>query len=133
MNPKILHVRILAHGSPKLGSGQSVSYEQIRERLDSAFTSIFSENGKKTVVFYLTEKYSLTLEKASRNPERLEESLTNLLGEVGWAAVKRRILREIYGPDLEIRSISPETTSLSDAFGFVRLFRSLIGTESVRF
>jgi hypothetical protein len=110
-----------------------MAYEQIRERLDSALTSVFSEDGKKTVLFYLTEKYSLTLEKASKNPGKLEESLTNLLGEIGWTVVKRRILQEIYGPSLEIGSISVETASLSDAFGFVRLFHSIIETRFVHF
>lgn len=133
MNQRIFHVRIFAHGKHQTSSGHSMAYEQIREKLDSALTSVFSENGKKTVLFYLTEKYSLTLEKASKNPGKLEESLTNLLGEIGWAAVKRRILQEIYGPSLEITSISVESASLSDAFGFVRLFHSVAGTGFARF
>ncbi|MGD0146783.1 MAG: hypothetical protein ABSB53_08055 [Nitrososphaerales archaeon] len=133
MNWRISHVRIFAHGPLPTSHGRSIAYEQIRERLDSALTSVFSENGKKTVLFYLTEKYSLTLEKASKNPEKLEESLTNLLGEIGWTVVKRRILQEIYGPNFEIGSISAKTSSLSDAFGFVRFLRSATGTKFIRF
>jgi hypothetical protein len=133
MNRKIPSVRVFGRRRPSTISGQGIAYEQIRERLDSALTSVFSENGKKAVLFYLTEKYSLTLEKASKDPEKLEESLTNLLGEIGWTVVKRRILQEFYGPGPEIGSLSARTASLSDAFGFVRLFRPAIGAEFVRF
>lgn len=110
-----------------------MAYEQIKERLDSVLTSVFSENGKRAVLYYLIEKYSVTLERASRDPGKLEESLTNLLGEVGWTVVKRRILQEFYGPGPEIGNPSVEAASLSDAFGFVRLFRSVIGAYLVRF
>jgi len=110
-----------------------MAYEQIKERLDSALTSVFSEDGKRAVLYYLTEKYSVTLEKASRDPAKLEKSLTNLLGEVGWTVVKRRILQEFYGPGPEIGCPSAEAASLSDAFGFVRLFRSVLETSFVRF
>ena len=126
-------MRIFAHRKLPTGSGQGIAYEQIREKLDSALTSVFSEDGKKTVLFYLTEKYSLTLERASKDPGKLEKSLTNLLGEIGWTVVKRRILQEIYGPSFEIGSVSTETASLSEAFGFVRSIRSLTGARFVRF
>ena len=126
-------MRIFAHRRPPANSGQGVAYEQIREKLESALTSVFSEDGKKAVLFYLTEKYSLPLEKASKDPRKLEESLTNLLGEIGWTVVKRRILQEFYGPDLEIGSVKVETASLSDAFGFVRMVRSVTGAKLVRF
>jgi len=126
-------VRIFAYRRPPANSGQGVAYEQIREKLDSALTSVFSEDGKKAVLFYLTDKYSLTLEKASKDPRKLEESLTNLLGEIGWTVVKRRILQEFYGPDLKIGSVTAETASLSDAFGFVRSLRSGIGAKFVQF
>jgi hypothetical protein len=132
MNRKFSSVRILGHRRPAASSNQDIAYEQIRERLDSALTSIFSEGGKKAVLFYLTEKYGLTLKLASENPEKLEESLTNLLGEIGWTVVKRRILQEFYGPGPEIGSASVETASLSDAFGFMRLFRPVVGTRFVR-
>ncbi len=126
-------MRIFAHRELPTSSGQGIAYEQIREKLDSALTSVFSEDGKKTVLFYLTEKYSLTLERASKDPGKLEKSLTNLLGEIGWTVVKRRILQEIYGSSFEIGSVSVKTASLSDAFGFVRLFRSVTGAKLVRF
>jgi len=112
---------------------QGIAYDQIRDKLDSAFTSVFSEEGKKTVLYYLTEKYSLTLERASRDPEKLEKSLTSLLGEVGWLAVKRRILQEIYGSDVHIEKMSVEASSLGDAFGFLRSIVSAMNRELLRF
>jgi hypothetical protein len=102
-------------------------HERIMDSLDSALTSVFSENGKRTVLYYLTEKYSVTLERASRDPKKLEESLTNLLGEGGWTVVKRRILQEIYGPSFEVGSVSTETPSLGDAFDLVRFLRTVMG------
>ena len=110
---------------------QGVAYDQIRDKLDSAFTSIFSEEGKKTVLYYLTEKYSMTLERASRDPEQLEKSLTSLLGEVGWLAVKRRILQEIYGSSVEVGKFSVEASSLTDAFGFVRSILSSVDNKLI--
>jgi hypothetical protein len=133
MDHEIPIVRIFGHRQPQTSSSRSIAYEQIRERLDSALTSVFSEGGKKAVLFYLTEDYSLTLEKASKDPEKLEESLTNLLGEIGWTVVKRRILQEFYGPSPDIGSVSVKSASLSDAFGFVRTFCSFTGIRYVRF
>jgi hypothetical protein len=91
------------------------------------------EDNKKPVLFYLTEKDILTLEKASKDPRRLEESLTSLLGELGWTVVKLRILQEICGVDFEFNRISAETASLSEAFGFVRSFRPVVKTRFARF
>ncbi|MGD0396449.1 MAG: hypothetical protein ABSB26_06025 [Nitrososphaerales archaeon] len=133
MNQRIPPMRIFARRELPASSGQGMDCGHIREKLDSALTSVFSENGKKAVLFHLTEKYSLTLEGANKDPGKLERSLTNLLGETGWTVVKRRIIQEIYGPGLEIGSVSVETASLSDAFGFARSFRSVIGTGFVRF
>jgi len=133
MNQSISHVRIFANRELPTGSGQGLTHEQIKEKLDTALSSVFSEDGKKTVLFYLTEDYSLTLDRASKDPGKLEESLTNLLGEIGWTVVKCRILREIYGPSLEVDSVSAGTASLSDAFGFVRLLRSVVGASLVHF
>jgi len=113
-------VRIFARRELPTSPGQGMDCGQIREKLDSALTSVFSEDGKQAVLFYLTEKYSLTLERASKDPGKLERSLTNFLGEIGWTVVKRRILQEIHGPALEIGGASMETASLSDAFGFAQ-------------
>lgn len=125
-------MRIFGHRRPATESSQGVACEQIRERLDSALSSVFSEGGKKAVIFYLTEKYGLTLERASKDPEKLEESLTNLLGEIGWTVVKRRILQEFYGPGPQRGSSPVETASLRDVFSFMRLFRPIVGARSVR-
>lgn len=131
MYGRIFNVRTFAYRRQPVSTDQGMAFEQIKERLDSALTSVFSEDGKRAILYYLTEKYSVTLEKASRDPGKLEKSLTNLLGEVGWTVVKRRILQEFYGPDLEVGSVPAETASLSDAFGLVRLFRSMNGANSV--
>ncbi len=133
MYHSISRVRVFANRESPTGSGQGLAHEQIKEKLETALSSVFSEDGKKTVLFYLTEEYSLTLDRASKDPEKLEESLTNLLGEIGWTVVKRRILREIYGPSLEVDSVSAGTASLSDAFGFVRSLRSVIWATLVRY
>jgi hypothetical protein len=106
-----------------------MAYELIMERLDTTLNSVFSEDGKRAVLFYLTEKYSVTLEMASRDPVKLEAALTDLLGEIGWTVVKRRIIRELYGPTLEANTTSVETASLSDAFGFVRTLGSVVGSQ----
>jgi hypothetical protein len=94
---------------------------EIIAKLDTALTSIFTEDGKKTVLFYLSVKYSLTLEQASVDPGKLEKALTGLLGEVGWMVVKRAILEHFWErkiPRQEIRVV--ETASLGEAFGFVK-------------
>jgi hypothetical protein len=94
---------------------------EIIAKLDTALTSIFTEDGKKTVLFYLSLKYSLTLEQASVDPGKLEKALTGLLGEVGWMVVKRAILEHFWEkkiPRQEIKLV--EKASLGEAFGFVR-------------
>ena len=94
---------------------------EIMAKLDTALTSIFTEDGKKTVLFYLSLKYSLTLEQASLDPIKLEKALTGLLGEVGWMVVKRAILEHFWErkiPRQEMRLV--ETSSLGEAFGFVK-------------
>jgi len=95
--------------------------EEIVERLDRALTGIFSENGKRTVMFYLTNKYGVTLESASRDPSKLERALTELLGEVGWTVVKKAILEEFWSKKIGINeTLVVERASLREAFGFVR-------------
>jgi hypothetical protein len=94
-------------------------YAQIRHKLDCALTSIFTEDGKKAVLYYMTEKYSLTLEQASQDPGRLEEALTSMLGEIGWMVVKKRILEQFYGKTERMVMVPLETVSLRDAFGTI--------------
>jgi glycosyltransferase A (GT-A) superfamily protein (DUF2064 family) len=102
-------------------------YDQIRAKLDSALTSVFTEDGKRAVLYYMTEKYSLTLEQASRDPGKLETALTNLLGEIGWTVVKRRILEQFYGPSIGIDMVTVESASLRDAFGMIGSFMAFLG------
>lgn len=132
-NRKICYVRIFADRRRPSSAVQGMAYELIRERLETALNSVFSEDGKRAVLFYLTEKYSVTLETASKDPVKLEAALTNLLGEIGWTLVKRRIIRELYGPTFETNRTSVETASLSDAFGFIRSLGSVIGSQLGRF
>jgi len=101
---------------------EGIAYEQIREKLDAALTTVFSEEGKRAVLYHMTEKYSLTLEQASANPRKLEDALTSLLGEVGWIVVKRKILEQFSGQAMENDVATIERASLNDAFGIFRSF-----------
>ena len=106
---------------PKGGTPASVNTGEVVERLDKALTAIFSEDGKRTVTYYLTNKYGVTLESASRDPSKLERALTELLGEVGWTVVKKAILEEFWNKKIEINeTVVVERASLREAFGFVR-------------
>jgi len=100
-------------------TGEGEVYSQIRHKLDCALTSIFTEGGKKAVLYYMTEKYSLTLEQASQDPRRLEEALTSMLGEIGWMVVKKKILEQFYGKSERMVLVPLETVSLRDAFGSI--------------
>lgn len=108
---------------------EGMAYEQIREKLDAALTSVFSEEGKRAVLYHMTEKYSLTLEQASANPHKLEDALTSLLGEVGWIVVKRKILEEFSGNVIENDVATIERASLNDAFGIFRSFATYLPTS----
>lgn len=113
-------MHILGHQRESHPQAGGMQYGEIRNRLDSALTSVFTEEGKKTVLFYMTEKYSLTLEQASANPSRLEDAMTSLLGEVGWVVVKRKILEQFNGHPVEKSFVDVRTASLGDAFGMLR-------------
>jgi hypothetical protein len=94
---------------------------EIVEKLDRALTAIFSEDGKRTVTYYLTNKYGVTLESASRDPSKLERALTELLGEVGWTVVKKAILEEFWSTKIGMNeTLVVERASLREAFGFIR-------------
>ena len=102
------------------GPSNGINTEEVIERLDKALTSIFSEDGKRTVTYYLTSKYGVTLESASRDPSKLERALTELLGEVGWTVVKKAILEEFWSKKIGIdETVVVERASLREAFGFV--------------
>ena len=106
---------------PKAGPPVNVDTAEVVERLDRALTAIFSEDGKRTVTYYLTNKYGVTLESASRDPAKLERALTELLGEVGWTVVKKAILEEFWNKKIELNeTVLVERASLREAFGFVR-------------
>jgi len=98
-----------------------VNTDEVVERLDKALTAIFSEDGKRTVTYYLTNKYGVTLESASRDPSKLERALTELLGEVGWTVVKKAILEEFWSKKIGIdETLVVERASLREAFGLIR-------------
>ena len=106
---------------PSSGTPANVDPGEVVERLDRALTAIFSEDGKRTVTYYLTNKYGVTLEAASRDPSKLERALTELLGQVGWTVVKKAILEEFWNKKIEINeTVVVERASLREAFGFVR-------------
>ncbi len=101
-------------------SAHAEALDEVTSKLDSALTTIFSESGKKTVLYYLTNKYDLTLEQASLDPSRLEKALTNLLGELGWAVVKRAILEQFWGRRIGMDEVNVVAgASLRDAFRFI--------------
>jgi hypothetical protein len=107
--------------SEKPGTPANANTEEIVERLDKALTAIFSEDGKRTVTYYLTNRYGVTLELASRDPSKLERALTELLGEVGWTVVKKAILEEFWSKKIGINeTVLVEKASLREAFGFIR-------------
>ena len=103
--------------SLRLAGGDVVS------RLDGALTEVFSEKGKQTVLYYMNSKYGLSLEQATQDPARLEKSMTEMLGQVGWMVVKRAILEEFWERRIEINETQlVERASLLDAFKFGRFF-----------
>ena len=50
------------------GTAQGLTYDKIQSTVDAALTAVFSEAGKKAVLYYMSENYSLSLEQASKNP-----------------------------------------------------------------
>jgi hypothetical protein len=102
---------------------QDTDTDEVLSKLDSALTTIFTESGKRTVIYYMTNKYGLTLEQAIKDPSKLEKALTSMLGEVGWMVVKRAILEEFWAKKISISdTVIVQRASLHDAFGFVRGF-----------
>ena len=117
-------MKIFGGDSRDAGVPRTTDQGEIIAKLDIALTSIFTEDGKKTVLYYLSVKYGVSLEQASVDPAKLEKALTGLLGEVGWMVVKRAILEHFWDrkiPRQEMRLV--ETASLGEAFGFIRGFR----------
>jgi hypothetical protein len=95
--------------------------QTINSRLDSALTAVFNEDGKRTVLYYMTNEYGLTLEQASLDPSKFEKAMTSLLGEIGWMVVKRAILEEFWERKIPVNEVRVvEKASLREAFGFVR-------------
>jgi hypothetical protein len=103
------------------GPVQNGDPDEVASRLDIALTTIFNEDGKRTVLYYMTNRFNLSLQQASADPSKLEKALTNLLGEVGWMVVKRAILEEFLDRKIAVNDTElVQRTSLRDAFGFVR-------------
>ena len=108
----------------KPGISANADTAEIVEKLDRALTVIFSEDGKRTVTYYLTNKYGVTLESASKDPSKLERALTELLGQVGWMVVKKAILEEFWSKKIGMNeTVVVERASLHEAFGFIRGLR----------
>ncbi len=119
-------MKFLGSRDPGAGSTpERVDLSATMDKLDSALTSIFNEDGKKTVLYYLSNKFGLTLEQASADPAKLEKALTNLLGQVGWMVVKRGILEQFWEKKIQLQDMKVvESASLREAFGFIRSFGS---------
>ncbi|HYC26578.1 MAG TPA: hypothetical protein VEB67_00985 [Nitrososphaerales archaeon] len=119
-------MKFFGAGNDSDGPVPEASAAEIRSRLDTALTSVFNEDGKKTVLYYLSHKYDLTLEEASVDPSKLEKALTGLLGEVGWMVVKKAILEEFWERKIQLQEMKVvENSSLREAFGIVRGLGSL--------
>ena len=103
------------------GSAETSVNGDLISRLDGALTQVFSEQGKQTVLYYMTNKFGLSLEQASQDPARLERALTSMLGEIGWMVVKRAILEALWGRSIPVNDTKlVERASLREAFGFIR-------------
>ena len=108
------------HDSKDSASATPRSTEEVLSKLDKALTAIFNEDGKRTVIYYLTNKFELTLEQATRDPSRLESSLTSMLGEVGWMVVKKAILEEFWDKKIGMEeTMVVQKASLLETFRFV--------------
>lgn len=112
---------LFGRSSRRAGSLQSGDPDEVVCKLDTALTAIFSEDGKRTVIYYMKNRFELTLEQAGADPARLESALTGLLGEVGWMVVKRAILEEFWEKKIGMEEVNVvKSASLREAFGFVR-------------
>ncbi len=103
---------------------------EVVAKLDAALTEVFSEKGKETVLYYMTNRYHLSMEQATMDPGKLEKAMTEMLGKVGWVVVKRSILEKFWERRIELaESRLVEGASLRDAFRFARIFSpgALIG------
>jgi hypothetical protein len=54
------------------GPDQNEGPSEVTSRLDTALTTIFNEDGKRTVLYYMTNKFNLSLQQASADPTKLE-------------------------------------------------------------
>lgn len=110
-------------GQRHSGSMQRGDPDEVVSKLDTALTAIFSEDGKRTVIYYMNNRFGLSLEQAGADPGKLESALTGLLGEIGWMVVKRAILEEFWEKKIGIDETNlVKSASLREAFGFVRGF-----------
>jgi hypothetical protein len=112
---------LLRRRGSRLGASSNLSVSAgIQAKLDEALTSVFSEEGKRTVLYHMSTSYSLTLEQASADPARLEAALTGMLGEIGWMVVKRKILEHFWERKIELQEVSVvKSASLQAAFGLI--------------
>ncbi len=113
-------MRFLAR-KPGRGGQLATRYDDVVKKLDTALEAIFTEEGKRAVLYFLSNNYSLTLAEASAEPAKLEAALTNLLGEIGWQVVRRKIVEQF--PIQPASSVAAPTESLplSDVFGALRV------------
>lgn len=103
-------------------TAQTAEFDRIRSKIDTALTAVFTDGGKRAVLYYMSRSFSLSLEQASKDPKRLEAALTKMLGEIGWMVVKRKILEQFWNRSIEIQEMTVvKNASLQTAFGFARM------------
>ena len=61
--------------------------------MDETLTEIFSCSGKKTVLFYLKNRFGVTPEDIVHRPRLLHQGLEGLLGDLGSSIVHDHIMR----------------------------------------
>ena len=117
-------MNLLGRGSAASAGSLQLEAGDVITRLDRALTDVFSEKGKQTVLYYMNNKYGLSLEQAISDPSRLERSMTEMLGQVGWMVVKRQILEAFWERKIDIHETSlVEKASLFDAFKLGQIFK----------
>lgn len=61
--------------------------------LEDSLSEIFTDSGKKTVLFYLKHKYGVTPEDVVDNPTKFKEAMVELLGDMGSSIVHDWVYR----------------------------------------
>jgi hypothetical protein len=74
------------------------STQKLVDIADDSLSEIFTEDGKKAVLFYLKANYNVSLKDIVSRPTELAKALEDLLGVLGSNIVRDRIMRRFNGP-----------------------------------